>query len=349
VRPKQPGLQVFDPAPVEEIFSTLDWTPFFHSWGLRGVYPKIFDSEKYGVEARKLFDDAKTMLARVIAEKRFKPRGAAGLWPVNRVGDDIEVYSDEQRSRVLGRFHFLRQQKEKDTDRPYQCLADFIAPKDSGRVDWLGGFVCTAGPEVDAWAREFELNRDDFTGILIKALGDRCVEAFAEFLHKKVRTELWGYAVGESLSTEDLIDEKYRGIRPAMGYPSIPDHTEKTLLWQLLDAEKTTGATLTENFAMWPASTVSGLYFAHPQAKYFHVEPIGRDQLEDYAARKNWPISLAEINPHPQTPKAPEKQFPFSKAASKVPGGSLALLTAEKLALWAGGEDGFFMATWILF
>jgi 5-methyltetrahydrofolate--homocysteine methyltransferase len=294
VRPAHPGLHVLDRVPLGDIFSCMDWSPFFHSWGLRGVYPKIFDSEKYGVEARKLHDDAEKLLVRIIAEKRFHPRAAAALWPANRVGDDVEIYADEQRSRVLGTFRFLRQQKEKEAGRPSQCLADFIAPRDAGPVDWLGGFVCTAGPEVDAWAREFETARDDYTGILIKALGDRCVEAFAEYLHKKVRTELWGYAAGEKLSTGDLIDEKYRGIRPAMGYPSIPDHTEKKLLWELLDAEKTTGAKLTENFAMWPASSVSGLYFAHPEAKYFHVEPIGRDQLEDYAARKSWTLAEAQ-------------------------------------------------------
>ena len=294
VRPNRPGLHVLDQVPLAEIFSCLDWSPFFHSWGLRGVYPKIFESEKYGEEARKLHAEAEKLLARIIAEKRFHPRAVAALWPANRVGDDVEIYADESRSRVLGTYHFLRQQKEKEADRPCQSLADFIAPRSAGPVDWLGGFVCTAGPEVEAWAREFETNRDDYTAILIKALGDRCVEAFAEYLHKKVRTELWGYAANEKLSTDDLIDEKYRGIRPAMGYPSIPDHTEKQLLWQLLDAEKTTGSRLTENFAMWPASTVSGLYFAHPQAKYFHVEPIGRDQLEDYAARKGWPLPVAE-------------------------------------------------------
>jgi 5-methyltetrahydrofolate--homocysteine methyltransferase len=293
-RPATLGNRVLDQVPLADIFATMDWSPFFHSWGLRGVYPKIFESEKYGVEARKLHADAEKILAQIIAEKRFRPRGAVGLWPANRVGDDIEIYSDEQRSRVLGTFHFLRQQKEKEADRPYQCVADFVAPKESGVADWVGGFVCTAGPEVEDWAKEFDGARDDYTSIVIKALGDRCVEAFAEYLHKKVRTEWWGYAAQEKLTTEDLIDEKYRGIRPAIGYPSIPDHTEKALLWSLLNAEKSTTATLTENFAMWPASTVAGLYFAHPQAKYFHVEPIGRDQLEDYAARKRWSLAEAE-------------------------------------------------------
>jgi 5-methyltetrahydrofolate--homocysteine methyltransferase len=293
-RPATPGNRVLDQVPLADIFATMDWSPFFHSWGLRGVYPKIFESEKYGAEARKLHADAEKILAQVIAEKRFHPRGAVGLWPANRIGDDIEIYADEQRSRVLGTFHFLRQQKEKEADRPYQCVADFVAPKESGAVDWVGGFVCTAGPEVETWAKEFDQARDDYTSIVIKALGDRCVEAFAEYLHKKVRTEWWGYAAQEKLTTEDLIDEKYRGIRPAIGYPCIPDHTEKALLWNLLNAEKATTAKLTENFAMWPASTVAGLYFAHPQAKYFHVEPIGRDQLEDYAARKRWSVAEAE-------------------------------------------------------
>jgi 5-methyltetrahydrofolate--homocysteine methyltransferase len=293
-RPNVPGVQVLNQVPLADIFATMDWSPFFHSWGLRGVYPKIFESEKYGIEAKKLFNEAEKLLARIIAEKRFHPRAVYGLWPANRVGDNVEIYADDKRARVVNTFHFLRQQAEKDADRPYQCLADFIAPKDAGVVDWVGGFVCTAGHEVEDWAREFEQNRDDYTGILIKALGDRCVEAFAEYLHKKVRQEFWGYATSEKLTTEELIDEKYRGIRPAIGYPSIPDHSEKAQLWQLLDAEKATGAKLTENFAMWPASTVAGLYFAHPQAKYFHVGHIGRDQLEDYAARKNWKIAEAE-------------------------------------------------------
>ncbi len=287
-RPNAPGVRLLNDVPLAEIFSTMDWSPFFHSWGLRGVYPKIFDSEKYGVEAKKLHADAEVLLARAIAEKRFHPRATVGIWPANRVGDDVEIYSDEQRSKVIGTYHFLRQQKEKDNDRAYQSLADFIAPRESGVIDWLGGFVCTAGPEVEAWAREYEQNRDDYTGIIIKALGDRCVEAFAEYLHKKVRKEWWGYAADEKLTTEELIDEKYRGIRPAIGYPSIPDHTEKAQLWHLLDAEKTTGAKITENFAMWPASTVTGLYFAHPNAKYFHVGTIAKDQLDDYATRKNW-------------------------------------------------------------
>ncbi|HTB64494.1 MAG TPA: methionine synthase, partial [Opitutales bacterium] len=293
-RPAAPGVRVLQDVPLAEIFTNMDWSPFFHSWGLRGVYPKIFESEKYGVEARKLHAEAEQLLKRIIAEKRFHPRGAVGIWPANRVGDNIEIYADEQRSQVIGTYHFLRQQTEKDNDRPYQCLADFIAPKETGVADWVGGFVCTAGAEVDAWAKEFELNRDDYTGILIKALGDRCVEAFAEYLHKKVRKEWWGYAADENLSTEELIDEKYRGIRPAIGYPCIPDHSEKGELWRLLDAEKSTGARLTENFAMWPASTVAGLYFAHPRAKYFHVGQIGRDQFEDYAARKKWSVAESE-------------------------------------------------------
>ncbi len=293
-RPSFTGVRVLDREPLADIFALMDWTPFFHSWGLRGVYPKIFESEKYGVEARKVHADAEKLLAQIIAEKRFHPRAVFGLWPANRVGDDLEIYADESRRQVLGQYHFLRQQVEKENDRPQQCLADFVAPKESGVADWVGGFVCTAGHEVEEWAREYEQNRDDYTGILIKALGDRCVEAFAEYLHQKVRQEFWGYAADEKLGVEELIDEKYRGIRPAIGYPSIPDHSEKGALWKLLDAERATGAKLTENFAMWPASTVAGLYFAHPLAKYFHVGHIGRDQLEDYAARKKWNITEAE-------------------------------------------------------
>jgi 5-methyltetrahydrofolate--homocysteine methyltransferase len=293
-RPRAPGRYNYNLVPLAEIFAHLDWTPFFHAWGLRGVYPKIFESEKYGEEARRLHGEAQKMLARIIAEKRFRPRAVAAIWPARRKGDDVEIFANEQRDASLGAFHFLRQQKEKESGSHYQCLADFIAPPAAEVPDWLGGFVCTAGPEVEEWAREFERARDDFNAILVKALGDRCVEAFAEYVHRQIRTEWWGYAANETLSNADLIDEKYRGIRPAIGYPSIPDHTEKTLLWKLLDAEKITGAGLTENFAMYPASTVSGLYFAHPSAKYFHVEPIARDQLEDYAARKNWTLAEAE-------------------------------------------------------
>ncbi|MFN3409732.1 MAG: vitamin B12 dependent-methionine synthase activation domain-containing protein, partial [Limisphaerales bacterium] len=268
---------------LEDLVPFIDWTPFFHTWELRGVYPKILQHEKHGEEARKLFADAQAMLQRITRERLLTPRGVYGLFPANRVGDDVEIYTDETRATVRATLRFLRQQMAKEDGSPNWCLADFIAPR--GTPDHIGAFAVTAGHEVKAIADEFKRAHDDYSAILIEAVGDRLAEAFAEYLHKRVRDE-WGFGRAENFTNEDLIAEKYRGIRPAAGYPACPDHTEKAVLWALLDVERHTGITLTESFAMNPGSSVSGLYFAHPEAKYFAVGRLGRDQVEDYARRK---------------------------------------------------------------
>jgi 5-methyltetrahydrofolate--homocysteine methyltransferase len=275
----------------------IDWSPFFHTWELRGVYPKILQHEKHGEEARKLFADAQKLLSQIVSQKLIAPRGAYGFFPANRVGDDVELYMDESRTKVLATFHFLRQQIEKGDGSPNWCLADFIAPKleHAARLphhDYLGAFAVTSGHGLDELVKKYKADHDDYNAIMTEALADRLAEAFAEYLHKHVREE-WGYGKAEALTTEDLIEEKYRGIRPAAGYPACPDHTEKATLWQILDAEKHTGIKLTESFAMWPGSSVSGLYFAHPKSKYFAVGKLGKDQIEDLARRKG--ISTAEV------------------------------------------------------
>ena len=291
--PSVTGIQVQDLVPLEDIVPYIDWSPFFWSWGLKGVYPKILTHDKYGEEATTLFNDAQKLLEEIIEKKIFACRTAYGLFPANSVDDDVEIYTDETRSEVLHRFHFLRQQKKKDKGDTYFCLADYVAPKSSRKKDYMGGFAATAGFEVDAFAKTFEDKGDDYSSIIIKALGDRFAEALTEKLHKEVR-DVWGFGINEKLSNEDLIKEKYRGIRPAAGYPSSPDHSEKETLWKLLDAEATTKIQLTENFAMNPGSAVSGLYFAHPEARYFHVGKITKEQVEDYASRKNISVEEAE-------------------------------------------------------
>jgi 5-methyltetrahydrofolate--homocysteine methyltransferase len=292
--PQKLGLQSFDELPLDEIAKLIDWSPFFWTWELKGVYPKILSHEKWGRQATDLFNDAQKMLKDVIANKRFRLRAVVGFWPANSVADDVEIYADPLSRSPLAKFHFLRQQKEKvQSENSYFCLADYIAPKETGRVDYIGGFVVTSGPEVEDFANTFLATHDDYSSIMAKALGDRFAEAAAEFMHKKMR-EQWGFGLNENLSAEDLIAEKYRGIRPAPGYPACPDHTEKTLLWQLLEAEKNTGVSLTENFAMNPPSSVSGLYFAHPQSTYFQVGNIGKDQVEEYAQRKKMPLREVE-------------------------------------------------------
>jgi 5-methyltetrahydrofolate--homocysteine methyltransferase len=289
--PKQPGLTVDDHVDLETLSRYIDWSPFFHTWELKGVYPKILDSEKYGEQARSLFEDGQELLKTIIAEKKFRARSVIGLFPANSVGDDIELYNEDGSPR--GKLHTLRQQKEKSGSETYYALADFVAPKDSGQTDACGGFVCCI-EGVDTWAKSYEDKHDDYNAILIKALGDRFAEALAEYTHERVRKELWGYAPDETLDNAALIKEKYRGIRPAAGYPSQPDHTEKELLWELLDAEANTGATLTSSYAMHPGSAVSGLYFAHPEAKYFHLGPIDKDQMQDYAERKGLDLEVCE-------------------------------------------------------
>jgi 5-methyltetrahydrofolate--homocysteine methyltransferase len=279
----------------------IDWTPFFHTWELRGVYPKILQHEKHGEEATKLFADAQKMLAEFVANKSLKLQAVYGLFPANAVGDDVEVYTNGSRQHLRTKFHFLRQQIEKGDGTPNWCLADFIAPRQSGisnlkseiPADYLGAFAVTSGHGLKEIVEKFKAAHDDYNAILAEAIADRLAEAFAEYLHKRVRDE-WGFGKLEKLTTADLIEEKYRGIRPAAGYPACPDHTEKGTLWDLLDVEQHTGIKLTESFAMWPGSSVSGLYFAHPDAKYFAVGKLGQDQVADLAGRKGKAVSELE-------------------------------------------------------
>ncbi len=295
-RPSFLGTKVYDDFPLEELVPFIDWSPFFHAWDLRGEkyfrYPKIFEDPKIGKQAKELYDDAQVVLAELLKNKQTHAKGVIGFFPANRVGDDIELYSDETRSKIVTVFHSLRQQNVRSDNKPNHALADFIAPKESGRIDYVGGFAVTAGIGVEELALSYEKQNDDYKSIMVKAIADRFAEAFAECLHKKAR-EFWGYGLTEKLTSEELVKEEYRGIRPAPGYPACPDHTEKQLLFELLQAEKTTGIYLTESCAMYPASSVSGLYFAHPDSRYFAVGRIGKDQVEDYAKRKGMP--LAEI------------------------------------------------------
>jgi 5-methyltetrahydrofolate--homocysteine methyltransferase len=286
------GKRILDDEPLDQIVPFIDWTFFFSAWELKGRFPAIFDHPEYGSAARELYDNAQTLLKHIVKEKRFKARGVYGFWPANSVGDDIVVYKDDARNVELARFHMLRQQEPIADKRPNRSLADFVAPKESMAPDYIGAFAVTAGIGVDELVKEFEAQHDDYNAILAKALADRLAEAFAEYLHARARHD-WGYGKNEQFTPEDLAAEKYRGIRPAFGYPACPDHTEKETLFKLLDAPAV-GITLTENFAMWPAASVSGLYFSHPQAKYFNVGRIGRDQLEDYAKRKDMPLADAE-------------------------------------------------------
>ncbi|HKA47110.1 MAG TPA: vitamin B12 dependent-methionine synthase activation domain-containing protein, partial [Methyloceanibacter sp.] len=288
------GTRAFRSYDLAELSRYIDWTPFFQAWELKGQYPRILNDDKYGDAARNLFDDAHAMLQQLIAEKWLAANGVVGFWPANSVGDDIEVYADERRTKVLATLHTLRQQMARDGDRANLALADFVAPKDSGLADYIGGFAVTAGIGEEDVALRFERANDDYSKIMVKALADRLAEAFAEALHEKVRRELWAYAPDEKYSNEQLIAEEYAGIRPAPGYPAQPDHTEKRTLFTLLDAEQATGLKLTESFAMWPAAAVSGLYFSHPQSRYFGIGKIGRDQVKDYAERKRWTIEEAE-------------------------------------------------------
>jgi len=295
--PPQPaflGRKVFDGYDLADLRSCIDWTPFFRTWELAGNYPGILEDTIVGDAARNLFADANDMLDRIVAEKWFTPCAVVGFWPAHSAGDDIEVFAGEGRTETLGVIHTLRQQMQRSNGRPNFALADFIAPKETGVADHIGGFVVTAGREVEALARRFEDGDDDYSAILVKALADRLAEAFAERMHQRVRTEFWAYAPDEDLSNKALIAEDYRGIRPAPGYPACPDHTEKQTLFDLLDAPAKTGVTLTESFAMWPASSVSGYYFSHPESSYFGLVRIGRDQVEDYARRKQIPVGEAE-------------------------------------------------------
>ena len=279
--------------PLIEIIPFIDWSPFFHTWELRGTYPKILEDRVIGTKARELYYDAQQLLRKIVSGRRLMTRGVYGFWPANSVGDDIEVYSDESRTGVLAVFHTLRQQTKKADSESNYALADFIAPKTSGIVDYLGGFAVTAGVGLADICAAFEKDHDDYNSIMAKALADRLAEAFAERLHKQVREE-WGYGRGEHLTTEDLINERYRGIRPAPGYPASPDHTEKRTLFDLLQAENNTDIQLTESYAMMPASSVCGLYFSNPDAQYFSVGKIDRDQVRDYSARKQLDTAVVE-------------------------------------------------------
>ena len=271
----------------------IDWTPFFLTWSLAGKYPRILEDEVVGEQAQSLFNDANAMLDKIIEENSLQAKGVIGLFPANRVNDDVEIYTDESRSQVQGIAHHLRQQTLKDKFANY-CLADFVAEKSSGINDYIGAFAVTGGIGEDELADSYIQAGDDYNGIMVKAVADRLAEAFAEYLHEQVRKHYWGYASDESLSNDELIREKYQGIRPAPGYAACPEHTEKQLIWDLLSAEQHTGMKLTESYAMWPGASVSGWYFAHPDAKYFAVAKIQSDQVEDYAKRKGWTIEEAE-------------------------------------------------------
>jgi 5-methyltetrahydrofolate--homocysteine methyltransferase len=344
------GVRVLDDFPLEVLRNYIDWTPFFHTWELKGVYPRIFENKDYGDQARQLFEDANALLDQIIAGKQIQARAVYGLFPANAVGDDVELYTEETRTEVRETFHFLRQQANREGSEPCRSLADFIAPKETGLPDYIGAFAVTTGHGIEALRNSYRAKNDDYNAIMAEALADRLAEAFAECLHKRVREE-WGYEktemeeyalshrtttqttgalthgsqhipskpgfvsghdylAGASISRadsephkvgpsgpvnlQDLIDEKYRGIRPAPGYPACPDHTEKGILWHLLDVENNAGMRLTESFAMWPGSSVSGLYFAHPDSRYFTLGKIDRDQLSEYAVRKGLSVDEAE-------------------------------------------------------
>jgi 5-methyltetrahydrofolate--homocysteine methyltransferase len=285
--PAKPGLTVLANYPLEKLVPYIDWGPFFQTWELSGPYPKILDDPVVGAEARKLFADAQAFLKKMVDGRWVRASGVCGLFPAARVnGDDIEIYRDASRRSAAATWHNLRQQNQKPAGNPNLCLADFVAPRESGVPDWIGAFAVTAGLGIERKLAEFERDHDDYSAIMLKSLADRLAEAFAEHLHERVRREYWGYAPDEALDSAALIAEQYRGIRPAPGYPACPDHTEKAALFALLDATRNADIELTESFAMLPAAAVSGFYLSHPQASYFAVGKVGRDQVEDYARRK---------------------------------------------------------------
>jgi 5-methyltetrahydrofolate--homocysteine methyltransferase len=290
--PSFTGVRVLHNFPLATLRDFIDWTPFFHTWGLKGVYPRILEHEGQGAQARQIFAEANALLDVIVGQNLITARGVYGLFPANAVGDDIELYTDNRREKTLGRFHFLRQQSNKEGSEPCRSLADFIAPQETGLPDHIGAFAVTSGIGLKELCDGFRAKNDDYNAIMAEAIADRLAEAFAECLHKRVREE-WGYGCGEGLSNTELIQEKYRGIRPAAGYPACPDHTEKGTLWRLLDVQANTGMLITESFAMWPGSSVSGLYFAHPESRYFSLGKIDRDQVADYSKRKD--MSMAEV------------------------------------------------------
>jgi 5-methyltetrahydrofolate--homocysteine methyltransferase len=292
-KPNFTGTRAFTAYDLAELARYIDWTPFFSTWELTGRFPLILEDEIVGAAARDLYADAQEMLARIVEEKWFEARGVVGFWPANAVGDDIVLYTDETRTARLATFHTLRQQMAKSGAKPNVALSDFVAPEGS-RPDWIGAFAVTAGIREAEVVARFKQAGDDYSAILATSLADRLAEAFAERLHQRVRTELWGYAADEAASVDDLIAESYKGIRPAPGYPAQPDHTEKATVFSLLDATAATGIELTESYAMTPTAAVSGLYFSHPESFYFGVGRIEKDQVEDYAARKGWTVAHAE-------------------------------------------------------
>jgi 5-methyltetrahydrofolate--homocysteine methyltransferase len=323
------GLKVIDDLPLKEIREYIDWSPFFHAWEIRGRYPALLDDPEVGARCRELFNDAQKLLDQLLNKKQVRGKAVYGFFPANsgasvvaaavpgggRSPDDIILYTDDSRKQILTTFHTLRQQMDKPEDQSNYALADFIAPKDSGRKDYLGVFALTTGLGIEDVAREFEKDHDDYNSILAKALADRLAEAAAEWLHRQARIA-WGFGQDENLTNEELIKERYRGIRPAPGYPAQPDHTEKRILFDLLQATKNADILLTENFAMSPASSVSGLYFGHPEAKYFGVGMINRDQVEDYAARKGMDVPTMEKWLAPNLAYDPDKIAPAAPALS---------------------------------
>jgi 5-methyltetrahydrofolate--homocysteine methyltransferase len=292
-KPSFTGVRVLDNFPLATLRDFIDWTPFFHTWGLKGVYPRILEHEEQGAQARQIFAEANALLDKIIEKKLITARGVYGLFPACAVGDDVELYTDGTRKKVLERFHFLRQQSNKEGTEPCRCLADVIAPREAGLPDHIGAFAVTSGIGLKELCDRFRSENDDYNAIMAEAIADRLAEAFAECLHKQVREE-WGYGCEEGLSNTDLIQEKYRGIRPAAGYPACPDHTEKGPLWRLLEVQANTGMLITESFAMWPGSSVSGLYFAHPESRYFSLGKIDRDQVADYSKRKGMGVGEIE-------------------------------------------------------
>jgi 5-methyltetrahydrofolate--homocysteine methyltransferase len=291
-QPEFTGVRVLDDFPLATLREFIDWTPFFHAWELKGVYPRILDDERQGEQARQIFSEGNALLDRIIEEKLLKARAVYGLFAASARGDDVELYTDDARTQSLAMLHFLRQQANREGKEPCRSLADFVAPRETGLRDHVGAFAVTSGIGLKELADSFRAKHDDYNAIMAEALADRLAEAFAECLHKRVRDE-WGYGRSETLSIDEIIHEKYRGIRPAPGYPACPDHTEKGTIWRLLDVESNTGMMLTESFAMWPGSSVSGLYFAHPESRYFTLGKIDREQVADYAERKG--MSAAEV------------------------------------------------------
>ncbi|MGH8152876.1 MAG: methionine synthase, partial [Rhodanobacteraceae bacterium] len=304
--PNQPGVTVIDDIPIEELLKVTDWTPFFQAWELHGRYPAILSDDVVGKQATELFDDSKKIMRQIVEEKWLRAKAVIGFWPAARIGDDIELFpgpgtgargpAENKPARDGARvmLHHLRQQADKPTERPNLCLADFIAPRETGTHDWIGGFAVTAGLGIEEHLERFKKDNDDYSAIILKALADRMAEALAEWMHREVRTKYWGFASDETLSNEDLIGEKWRGVRPAPGYPACPDHTEKAILFRLLDATNNADIELTEGFSMYPAAAVSGWYFSHPESQYFVVGKLTKDQVEDYAERKGWTLTEAE-------------------------------------------------------